>query len=80
MGIGLTQLSPVIASQCAHWRGVCPAGTIRPPEALKHSEILTGRWEYGLPRQCAHWLAMTDRKIAQLFTIMGIGLTPQTIK
>ena len=45
MRIGLTQLTPSLRAS-AH-TGVA----IRPPEALKHSEILTGRWEYGLPHQ-----------------------------
>jgi hypothetical protein len=40
MGIGLTPLFPVIARPVLKL-----VVAIRPPEALKHSEIQTGRWE-----------------------------------
>ena len=73
LGISLTQLPPVIPSQCRN-TGV----GIRPPEALSIIEMPTDRRENGLPHQrdarvtcdaifacrdIGHWFAMTDREL-----------------
>jgi hypothetical protein len=64
MRFGLTPLSPVIASQCAHWRG-----NPYPQRPVTISEILSASGGRIATPVLRHWFAMTESGNLQLVQI-----------